>query len=364
MSLGDVSSTHIDELLRLTVERTASDLHVTVGLPPMIRIDGELQPTDYGVVNAYDSQRLVYDILTDKQIERFEQTHELDFSYGVPGVARFRFNCYRQRGSVAAAVRPIPTDIPDYQAIGLPDVVIDLCERSSGLVIVTGPTGSGKSTTLACMVDEINQKKPLHIITIEDPIEYLHRHKRAMINQRELGNDTESFHNALRAVLRENPDVVLVGEMRDLETVEVTLQIAETGHLVFATLHTRNAPQTVDRIIDQFPPNQQEQIRVLLANTLEAVIAQRLLPKLGTTGRVPAIEVMIASTAIKNLIREAKTHQMYSIIETGKAQGMRTMDDSLAELFLNGDISREDALLAAIDRERFDSLTRSLSLRG
>jgi len=347
----------LDDLLRQCVERGGSDLHITVGLPPTIRLNGQLTPLPYKPLTAADTRRLVYEVLNDRQLEQFERHHELDFAYSVPGAARFRFNVYMQRGSVGAAMRVIPSKIPSIESLRLPPIIYEVVKKHSGLILVTGPTGSGKSTTLACMIDLINQTRPCHIMTIEDPIEYLHTHKRAMVNQREVHSDTESFHNALRAVLREDPDVILIGEMRDLETIQAALTLAETGHLVLATLHTRNAPQTIDRIIDVFPPHQQEQIRVLLANTIEAVFAQQLIPMLGG-GRIAAIEVMIANAAIRNLIREGKTHQIYSIMETSANQGMITMDRALADLHRNGYISFEEAINRAMDKENFTHLLK------
>ncbi|GBC93953.1 Twitching mobility protein [bacterium HR15] len=347
----------LDDLLRQCVERGGSDLHITVGLPPTIRLNGQLTPLPYKPLTASDTRRLVYEVLSDRQLEQFERHHELDFAYSVHGVARFRFNVYMQRGSVGAAMRVIPSKIPSIESLRLPPIIYELSKKHSGLILVTGPTGSGKSTTLACIIDLINQTRPCHIMTIEDPIEYLHAHKRAMVNQREVHSDTESFHNALRAVLREDPDVILIGEMRDLETIQAALTLAETGHLVLATLHTRNAPQTIDRIIDVFPPHQQEQIRVLLANTIEAIFAQQLIPMLGG-GRVAAIEVMIANAAIRNLIREGKTHQIYSIMETSANQGMITMDRALADLHRNGYISFEEAINRAMDKENFTHLLK------
>lgn len=347
-----VDDMHIDDLLRITVEKGGSDLHLSAGLPPMVRVDGRLHPLPFAPLNPRDIQRLVYDVLTGDQIQKFEKTKELDFSYGVKDIGRFRFNVYRQRGSVGCAMRAIPSVIPTLEQLRLPSILRELTRRHSGLILVTGPTGSGKSTTIASMIDVINTERNCHIMTIEDPIEYLHSHKNSMVNQRELGTDTDSFHNALRAVLREDPDVILVGEMRDLETIRAALTLAETGHLVFATLHTRNAPQTIDRVVDVFPPEQQEQIRVQLANTLEAVIAQQLLPMLGG-GRVAAVEIMIATPAIRNLIREGKVHQIYSIMETSSQQGMQTMDRVLADLHLNGLVSFEEAVLRCIDRENF-----------
>ncbi len=343
----------LDELLAMAAERQASDVHLTANLPPTLRVDGRLRPMNFDRLEPTQCQRLIYSILTDHQISEFERKHELDFSHGIAKVGRFRVNVYMQRGSVGAAFRLIPRRIPSFEELGLPGVVRQLANRTSGLILVTGPTGSGKSTTLAAIVDFINQTRECHVITIEDPIEYLHRHGRSMINQRELGSDTFEWGLALRAVLREDPDVVLIGEMRDLETIDSALKIAETGHLVLGTLHTRNAPQSVDRIIDVFPPHSQEQIRVLLANTLEAIIAQQLLPKITGLGRVPASEVMIVSAGIRNLIREGKTHQIYSLIETGGEEGMQTMDRSLAALVRHGTISGQEAAARAIDQDTY-----------
>jgi twitching motility protein PilT len=346
---------HIDELLRLQVESGASDLHLTVGLPPMIRVDGELRRTEYEICTEHDTQRLVYDILTDRSIETFEETRELDFSYGVKGLSRFRFNVYRQRGSVGCAIRAIPTHIPTMEEMGLPriEVLKGLTQQPRGLVLVTGPTGSGKSTTLATMINYINQTRNLHIMTIENPIEFMHRHNRAMINQRELEKDTMTFHNALRAVLREDPDVVLIGEMRDKQTIEATLTVAETGHLAFATLHTNSAPETVDRIIDVFPPEQQDQIRVQLSGCVQGIVCQQLIPRATGSGRVGAFEIMVATPGIRNLIREGKTHQMASLIQSGAAHGMVTLDAALMELVSSGMITRESALEKCQDRELF-----------
>lgn len=347
-----VSEIHLDDLLRDACEKGSSDLHLTVGLPPVVRVDGSLQHLNYAPLLPNDSQRLIYDILSTDQVQWFEKTRELDFSYGVSAVGRFRVNVYRQRGSVGAALRAIPDQIPSFEQLGLPPTLRELTRKHSGLILVTGPTGSGKSTTIACMIDAINTEQPIHIMTIEDPIEYLHRHKRAMINQRELNTDTDSFENALRAVLREDPDVILIGEMRDLETIAAALTLAETGHLVFGTLHTRNAPQTIDRVIDVFPPHQQDQIKVQLSNSLEAVVAQQLCPQTGG-GRVAAIEIMVATSAIRNLIREGKTYQIYSALETGAQFGMQTMDKVLADLYRFGRITNEEAMSRAIDRENY-----------
>ena len=355
--IADVS---LHELLSIALKQRASDLHITAGLPPMLRVDGRLVPLDFEPLTPGDTQRLLYDILSDKQITDFELNHELDLSYGTPSLGRFRVNLYVQRGSVSGALRLITTEIPTFEELVLPPVVQELASRNSGLVLVTGPTGCGKSTTQACMINHINHGRDCHIMTIEDPIEYLHRHHKAMVNQREVGSDTYGFVQALRAVLREDPDVVLIGEMRDLETITAALTIAETGHLVLGTLHTRNAPQSIDRIIDVFPPHQQEQIRVLLANTLEAVVAQQLLPRYGGRGRIPAVEVLLVNAAVRNLIREAKTHQIYSMMDTGAEQGMQTMDKALASLAKRGLASYEEAGLRAMDADNFNRWTRNL----
>jgi len=349
---ASVEGLHIDDMVRETVDRGASDLHLTVALPPVFRIDGNLVRGPYLPLTPADTQRLVYDVLTTEQIQWFEKTHELDLSYTVNGVGRLRVNVYKQRGSVGAALRVIPNEIPSLEQLGLPPVLRKLCNKNSGLVLVTGPTGSGKSTTIASMIDVINNEREVHIMTIEDPIEYLHRHKRCMVNQRELNFDTDSFENALRAVLREDPDIILVGEMRDLETISAAVTLAETGHLVFGTLHTRNAPQTVERVVDVFPPYQQDQIKVQLSNTVEGIIAQQLIPRIGG-GRVAAVEVLIATSAIRNLIREGKSHQIYSAIETGGEHSMQTMDKALAELHRTGRITLQDAQVRAIDLENF-----------
>jgi twitching motility protein PilT len=343
----------LDEILSLAAERGASDVHLTVSLPPMMRVDGRLRPMKFERLAARDCQQLIYSILSDHQISTFEQSHELDFSHGIPEIGRFRGNVFMQRGSLAAAFRLVPSRIPGFDELGIPGVARDLARRTSGLILVTGPTGSGKSTTLAALLDCINRERECHIVTIEDPIEYLHQHQRAMVNQRELGSDTYALGAALRSVLREDPDVVLVGEMRDLETIDTALKIAETGHLVLGTLHTRNAPQSTDRIIDVFPPHHQEQIRVLLASTLEAVIAQQLIPKATGIGRVPAVEIMIVTSGIRNLIREAKTHQIYAQMEASGDQGMQTMDRALASLVRYGYVADEEAAPRAIDRDTY-----------
>jgi twitching motility protein PilT len=351
---------HIDDLLQMATEQHASDLHLTEGLPPMMRIDGRLVKMAYDPLPPSEIQRLVYDVLSNPQIQQFEKTHELDFSYGLHGVGRFRFNVYRQRNCICAAMRAIPTRIPTIEELRLPSTLRDLVRRPSGLILVTGATGAGKSTTLAALLHAINQERECHILTIEDPIEYVHTHARAMINQREIGADTDCFRNALRAVLREDPDVILVGELRDLETIAAAVTLAETGHLVLGTLHTRNAPQTIDRLVDVFPSHQQDQIKVQLANCLEAVLAQQLLPRNGG-GRIAAMEIMIATSGVRNLIREGKSEQIHSLIETGAQQGMQTMDRTLVDLFRQGTISRDVAAGASIDRDNFERLLRARS---
>jgi twitching motility protein PilT len=347
---------HIDDLLRIVVEKGASDLHLCAGVPPVIRLDGRLIPTNYEKATPQDTQRLMYDILTDEQIQRFESTLELDFSYSLGKMARFRVNVYRDRGAVAAAFRLIPTRIPTIRELNLPPVLEELTRLPRGLIIVTGPTGSGKSTTQAAMINQINMERSVHIVTIEDPIEYLHTHRFSIINQRELGQDTRSFHNALRAVLREDPDVILVGEMRDPETIALAITAAETGHLVLATLHTNSASTTIDRIVDVFPPGQQEQIRIQLSNSIQAVICQQLLPRAGQPGRVPAVEVMIATPAIRNLIRENKAHQITSVIQTSANVGMQTMDQSLRDLYMKGWITLEEALSRAMNPDELKKM--------
>ena len=348
---------HIDELLHLVVEtKGSSDLHIAVGLPPVLRVDGKLLQAPYEPFTPQTSQRIVYDILTDEQIQKFESTFELDFSYALGRLSRFRVNVFRDKGTVAAAFRTIPTKIPTLTDLNLPPVIEKLTHITRGLILVTGPTGSGKSTTLAAMINSINMGRSEHIITVEDPIEYLHSHKMSVINQRELGQDTKTFPNALRAALREDPDVILVGEMRDLETMQMAVSSAETGHLVFATLHTNSAASTVDRIVDSFPPGQQEQIRLQLSNNLQAVLTQQLLPRNNQPGRVCAQEVMIATPAIRNLIREAKAHQITSMIQTSGAIGMQTMDMCLRDLFMKGAISKEIALAKAMNRTELENM--------
>jgi twitching motility protein PilT len=334
----------IPELLEIVVERGASDLHLTTGTPPVIRMNGVLNRLeDYPALEPDQLQRMVYSILTQKQRERLEQDLELDVSYALPGKGRFRVNVYFQRDALGAAFRMIPFEIKSVEKLGLPRQVEDFARLPRGLVLVTGPTGSGKSTTLAALVDIVNSERDQHIMTVEDPIEFLHKHKRCVVNQREVGHDTHSFADALKHVLRQDPDVILVGEMRDLETIQTALTAAETGHLVFATLHTQDAPQTIDRVIDVFPPFQQQQVRVQLAVTLQGVVTQQLLPTADRMGRVAAAEIMVATPAIQNLIREAKIHQIYSSMQAGAKHGMHTMDQHLAQLVRSGRITYETA---------------------
>lgn len=354
--MASLEDAHIDELLNLVVQTKASDLHIAVGLPPVLRVDGELKQAPYEAFTPNISQRMVYDILTDEQIQKFESTFELDFSYALGRTSRFRVNVFRDKGTVASAFRVIPTKIPTLTDLGLPAVIEKLTHLKRGLILVTGPTGSGKSTTLAAMINAINMGRSEHIITIEDPIEYLHSHKMSVINQRELGQDTKTFPNALRAALREDPDVILVGEMRDLETMQMAVSSAETGHLVFATLHTNSAATTVDRIVDSFPPGQQEQIRLQLSNNLQAVLCQQLLPRASGHGRVCSQEIMIATPAIRNLIREAKAHQITSMIQTSGAIGMQTMDMCLRDQYIKGLISREMALSRAMNKTDLENM--------
>ena len=347
----------IHELLSMMYEKGASDLHITTGVPPTIRVDGRLLPMPAEPLMPQDTKRLCYSILTEAQKQRFEEDWELDLSFGVKGLSRFRANIYMQRGAVAGAFRTIPFKIRDFDDLGLPLVVRDLCKRPRGLVLVTGPTGSGKSTTLAAMIDKVNTERQEHIVTIEDPIEYLHPHKKCLVNQREVNADTQSFKKALKYILRQDPDVVLIGEMRDLETIEAALTVAETGHLVFATLHTNSAVQTINRILDVFPPYQQPQVRAQLSFVLEGVVSQILIPKASGGGRVLALEVMIPNSAIRNLIREEKIHQIYSQMQVGQAKfGMQTMNQSLLAAYLRRNITLDDAVGRSSDPEEFRNL--------
>jgi twitching motility protein PilT len=323
----------IDELLEHMVERNASDLHVTTGTPPVMRVRGEVERIHgYDAFTSEDTQQLLYRILSSEQQKQLELKRQLDFSHSIPGLARFRVNVYFQRESIGAAFRLIPAELKTLEELGIPSSLHQLAEKPRGLVLVTGPTGSGKSTTLAAIIDEINRNRSEHILTIEDPIEFLHRHKRCIVNQREIGPDALSFAEALRAALRQDPDVILVGEMRDLETIGTALTAAETGHLVFGTLHTQSAPSTIDRIIDVFPAEQQEQVRIQIASSLQGVVTQALLPTLDGAGRVPALEILLPDDAVRNLIRQGKVEQIYSVMQTNTGRGMQTMEQSLADL--------------------------------
>jgi twitching motility protein PilT len=348
---------NLHQLLKAMIEKGSSDLHITTNSPPQLRIDGKLVPLKMPPLSPPETKQLCYSILTDAQKHKFEENSELDLSFGVRGLSRFRANIFTQRGAVAGAFRAIPYKIKSFDELGLPKVIQALARKPRGLILVTGPTGSGKSTTLASMIDFINTERNEHIVTIEDPIEYLHPHKNCVVNQREVGADTKSFQNALKYILRQDPDVVLVGEMRDLETIEAALTVSETGHLCFATLHTNSAVQTINRIVDVFPPYQQAQVRAQLSFVLEGVLCQSLIPRANGPGRVMSLEVMIPNPAIRNLIREDKVHQMYSQMQIGQDKfGMQTMNQSLASLFTRRMISMEDALGRSSDAEELKQL--------
>ena len=335
----------LNALLKSMVEQGGSDLHITTNSPPLVRVDGVLKPLNLPPMTPSETKQLAYSILTDNQKHRLEENLELDFSFGIKGLARFRANVFHQRGAIAAAFRQIPYEIRGFRDLGLPPIIEKICEKPRGLVLVTGPTGSGKSTTLAAMIDKINRERAEHIVTIEDPVEYLHSHKRCIVNQRELHADTHSFGNALRAALRQDPDVVLIGEMRDFETVETALRIAETGHLTFATLHTNSAAQSINRIVDIFPAHQQGQIRVQLSFVLEGILSQSLLPKASGKGRALALEILVPNSAIRNLIREDKVHQIYGMMQTGQGKyGMQTYNQSLAALYFKRMITLQTAM--------------------
>ena len=339
----------IVEIMHAASDAGASDVHITVGIPPKMRVNGTLITMDYPKMSPQDTLAITYSIMSDAQRERFQEKGEYDMSFSIPELGRYRVNAYKQRGSAALALRLVGTKIPSPEVLGVPESVISLYDRKRGLILVTGPTGSGKSTTLAAIIDKINKKRDAHVITLEDPIEYLHQHKMAMVNQREIGLDSQSYANALRAALREDPDVILVGEMRDFETISVAITAAETGHLVLSTLHTIGAASTVDRVIDVFPPHQQQQIRVQFANVVEAVVSQQLIPTIDGDGRVAAFEVMHANHAVRNLIREGKSHQLATVMQTNRKMGMITMDDAIAQLFYEGKIDREMAVQYAQD---------------
>ena len=346
----------LPELLQTMVQMEGSDLHITTNTPPQVRVHGHLTRLEGAALAPSETKQLAYSVLTDAQKKRFEETLELDFSFGIKGLARFRVNMFNQRGAVGAVYRLIPERIRSFQELSLPAVLATLAERPRGLVLVTGPTGSGKSTTLAAMIDKINKERHDHILTIEDPIEFVHQHQSCLVNQREVHSDTESFSNALRAALREDPDIVLIGEMRDLETVEAALRIAETGHLTLATLHTNSASQTINRIIDIFPSSQQPQVRTQLSLVLEGIVCQALLPKI-SGGRTAALEIMVPTAGIRNLIREDKVHQIYSAMQTGQEKmGMQTMNQSLATLYQKRLVTLETALMASSNRDELQDL--------
>ena len=344
--------------MREAVERHASDIHLTVGVPPTLRINGALVRLNLPPLGPADTLRLFESIAPEERQTFFRQNGEVDFSHTIHGLSRFRVNAFRQRGSVAIAVRLIPEQVPTLDQLELPEVVATLARKPRGLILVTGPTGSGKSTTMAAMINLINEEQSCNIITLEDPIEYLHRHKKSLINQREVNADTRSFANGLRAALREDPDVILVGEMRDMDTISIAVRAAETGHLVLATLHTSDASQTIDRIIDVFPPYQQQQIRTQLSLTLQGIISQQLLPRRSGTGRAVAVEILVATPAVRNLVREGKSHQLLTVIQTGAKTGMQSMDAALRDLCRAGIVADEEALMRASDPDNFLRLRR------
>jgi len=349
----------LPQLLKIMVDEGGTDLHITTNTAPIIRVHGKIKRIEHPPLSPAETKQIIYSILNDTQKHKFEEDWELDFSFGIKGVARFRANVFLQRGAVAGAFRRIPYEIWTFEKLGLPPVVATLSERPRGLVLVTGPTGSGKTTTLAALIDKINKEKLVHIITIEDPIEYLHTHRKAVVNQRELGVDTKGFGLALRSALREDPDVVLIGEMRDLETIQAAITIAETGHLTFATLHTNSASQTINRVIDVFPPHQQDQVRTQLAMNLEGIVTQALLPRADGRGRSLAVEVLVPNSAVRHLIRDNKIHQIYSTMQTGQEKyGMITFNQSLAHLYFKKDISVELALAVSHNPEELNELIK------
>jgi twitching motility protein PilT len=353
-----MSTLSLSDLLKKMTEMGGSDLHLTTNSPPQVRVDGHLRPlTEFSALTAADTKQLAYSVLTDTQKHRFEEQLEIDFSFGIKGLSRFRGNIFNQRGAVGAVFRAIPYEVKSFDTLNLPPVLKTLCDKPRGLILVTGPTGSGKSTTLAAMLDKINSDRHDHIITIEDPIEYLHGHKNCLVNQREVHADTHGFANALRAALRQDPDVVLIGEMRDLETIESALRIAETGHLTFGTLHTNSAASTINRIIDVFPSHQQSQIRAQLSLVLEGILCQALLPKASGSGRAMAMEILVPNAAIRNLIREDKIHQIYSAMQTGQEKyGMQTFNQSLATLYFSKQITLQTALARSSNAEELQDM--------
>ncbi|MGA2193254.1 MAG: type IV pilus twitching motility protein PilT [Nitrospirota bacterium] len=356
---------NLHQLLQTMIDKGASDLHITTGSPPQLRIDGQLVPMNLQPMSAAETKQLCYSILTDEQKHKFEESDELDLSFGVKGLSRFRANIFMQRGAVAAAVRTIPFRILTFEELNLPSIINEMVSKQRGLILVSGPTGSGKSTTLAAMLDKINTEQHLHIMTVEDPIEFLHQHKKAVVNQREVGADTKSFKQALKYVLRQDPDVVFIGEMRDLETIEAALTVSETGHLCLATLHTNSAVQSVNRVVDAFPPHQQPQVRAQLSFVLEGILAQQLIPKQSGQGRVMAVEILIPTPAIRNLIREDKLHQIYSAMQTGQSKfGMQTMNQALLDLYQRRLISFDEALGRSPVPDEFMSMLQRVSEQG
>jgi twitching motility protein PilT len=356
---------NLHQLLKAMIEKGASDLHITTGSPPLLRIDGSIVPLKLPPLGAIECKALCYSVLTEEQKIEFEKTSELDLSFGVKGLSRFRANVFVQRGAVAGVFRAIPFKILSFDELGLPQIIADLTQKPNGLILVTGPTGCGKSTTLASILDKINSEQRCHILTIEDPIEYLHPHKLCVVNQREIGADTESFKNALRSALRQDPDIVLVGEMRDLETIEAALTISETGHLVFATLHTNSAVSTINRIIDVFPPHQQDQIRSKLSFVLQGIITQQLIPKAGGSGRALALEVLCPNAAVRNLVREGKIHQIYSQMQVGQNKfGMQTLNQALIDLYNRRVITLEEAQSRSTEPEEFQMMLENRTTHG
>ncbi len=354
----------MSELFMMMHERGASDLHLTAGTPPSLRIDGELVPTPFEKLGAETCQHLIFSLMTDAQRQRFEATNEIALAFGIKGVGRLRMNVFRQRGAVGCVIRAIPTKFRTFEELGCPAIVYEAMKTPKGLILVTGPTGSGKSTTLASMIDYLNERKALHIVTVEDPIEYVHNNKKSIVNQREVGQDTESFETALRHVLRQDPNVILVGEMRDLETISAALTIAETGHLVFATLHTTDCAQTINRIIDVFPPHQQEQVRVQLSFVLQTIFSQQLVTMATGTGRTMASEVLIVTPAIRNLVREQKVEQIQMMIQAGGKFGMQTMNQALSDLYRKQKVTYQEALARSTDQEDLKRLLQKSVTAG